>query len=165
MSTKSVTKKKAFDPKSPGFLYTLVVGALTIFTVSGVHFPDSNDAIAGSVVSSLSTGGIYAIIGIIISSVAFPIYNAVKSGLKFNMTTIFGSTLTWVAIGNIILSLLALVGFVLPDGTVEQIVGAIAMKDWVSLGGLVFTTIVPTLVRWIKDRKNAAIAAGDLQKN
>ena len=158
-------KKDVFNASSPGFLYSVIVGILTIFAVSGVTFPDSADVIANDVTTSLSTGGIYAIIGIIISSFAFPVYNAIKSGLKFNLTTIFGSTLTWIAIGNIILSLLVIYGFVLPKGSVELVVGAIVAKDWTGLGGFVFTTLVPTIVRWIKDRKNKAIAAGDLQKH
>lgn len=159
MSNKTKESGKAvFNAKSPGFLYTITVTVLTIFAVSGVHFPTSAEVLAGDITTTLSTSGIYAIIGVIISSVAFPIYNAVKSGLKFSAATIFSSTLTWIAIGNIILSLLAIYGFVLPDGTLEQVIGAVQTKDWMALGSLFFTTIVPTVVRWIKDR-NKAIAA------
>lgn len=159
MSNKSKANDKAvFNAASPGFLYTIIVTVLTIFAVSGVHFPTSAEVLAGDITTTLSTSGIYAIIGVIISSVAFPIYNAVKSGLKFSAATIFGSTLTWIAIGNIILSLLAIYGFVLPDGTLEQVIGAVQTKDWMALGSLFFTTIVPTVVRWIKDR-NKAVAA------
>lgn len=151
----NITKKKVFDTSSPGFLYTIIVGFLTIFAVSGVHFPSSPELLAGDITTTLSKSGFYSIIGVIISSVAFPIYNAVKSGLKFSITTIFGSTLTWIALGNIALSLLALTGFVLPEGTLEQIIGAVQTKDWMSLIGVLVTTIIPTFVRWIKDKKKA----------
>jgi hypothetical protein len=146
--------KQVFNASSPGFLYTIIVAVLTIFAVSGVHFPSGPEALSGDIVTTLSNSGIYAIIGIIISSVIFPIYNAIKSGLKFSLTTIFGSTLTWIAIGNIVLSLLAIYGFVLPEGTVDQIIGAVQTKDWMALGTLFFGTIIPTIVRFIKDKKS-----------
>lgn len=148
--------KQVFNAKSPGFLYASIVTVLTVFAVSGVHFPSPADVLAGDITTTLSTGGIYAIIGVIISSVAFPIYNAVKSGLKFSLQTIFASTLTWIALGNVVLSLLALTGLVLPDGTVEQIIGAVQAKDWISLGSLLVTSIIPTIVRWIKDKNKPA---------
>lgn len=155
MATKQ--QKMVFNTKSPGFLYSVIVAVLTVFAVSGVHFPTSAEQLAGEITTTLSTSGIYAIIGVVVASVVFPIYNAVKSGLKFSLATIFGSTLTWVAIGNIILSLLALTGIVLPDGTLEQIIGAVQVKDWGALVNIIFVTIVPTIVRWIKDKKNAQI--------
>ena len=151
-------KNKIFDAKSPGFLYSVIIGVLTIFAVIGIQFPTPVEILAGDIETTLSTSGIYAIIGVVISSVIFPIYNAFKSGLKFNFTTVFSSTLTWIALGNIVLALLALTGFVLPDGTLEQIIGAVQTKDWISLGGLFFTTIVPTFVRWVKDRQVAVPA-------
>lgn len=141
-----------FNVSSPGFLYTVIVAPLTIFAISGVHFPTSAEILAGDITTTLSTGGIFAIIGVIVSSVIFPIYNAFKSGLKFSVETIFRSTLTWVALGNIVASLLALTGLALPDGTIEQIVAAVQAKDWISLGSLLVTTIIPTIVRWIKSR-------------
>ena len=150
--------KKVFDASSPGFLYSLIVAILTIFAVSGVHFPTTAETLAGEITTTLSTGGIFSIIGIIVSSVVFPIYNAVKSGLKFNLKTIFGSTLTWIALGNIALSLLMLTGFALPDGTLEQIIGAVQSRDWIALGTLVVTTIIPTIVRWIKSKQAATVS-------
>lgn len=147
------TKKQIFDASSPGFLYTIIVAVLTIFAVTGVQFPSPVEVLAGDIETTLSTSGIYAIIGVVVSSVIFPIYNAFKGGLKFSLSTLFSSTLTWVAIGNIVLALLALTGFVLPDGTLEYIIGYIQAKDWISLIGLLFTTIVPTLVRFIKDKR------------
>ena len=145
---------KTFDASSPGFLYTVLVGVLTIFTVSGVHFPTPAEQLAGDLVSTLSQGGIYALIGVLVSSVIFPIWNAAKFGLK-SLKEIFSSVLTWIALGNILLAAVALTGFVLPDGTLEQVILAVQMKDWSALAGVLFTTIIPTLVRFIKDKKAA----------
>lgn len=142
--------KKVFDAGSPGFLYFLFVTPLTILALSGVHFPSSPEQLAGELTTTLSTSGFYAIIGVIIASVGFPIWNAVKSGLKFSWRVIFGSTLTWIAIGNLILSALALTGLALPAGTVEQIAAAVQTKDWIALFSMLGTTVIPTIVRWIK---------------
>lgn len=155
---RSGAAKVVFSVSSPGFLYSAIVLVLTIFAVSGVQFPSSTDQLAGEIVTTLSSSGVYAIIGVVIASVVFPIYNAVRSGLGFSLSTIFSSTLTWIALGNIVLSLLALYGFVLPEGTLEQIIAAVQTKDWMSLGSLFVTTIVPTLIRWIKDRNKPATA-------
>lgn len=152
-------KKQVFNAASPGFLYTVIVAVLTIFAVSGVDFPSSAEQLAGDITTTLSTGGIYAIIGVILASIAFPIYNAVKSGLKFNLQTIFSSTLTWIALGNALMATIALTGFVLPQGTVEAIVGAVQTKDWIALGTIVVQTIIPTIVRFIKDKQVKQLAA------
>lgn len=156
--SRSGAAKVVFSVTSPGFLYSAIVLVLTIFAVSGVQFPTSTEQLAGEIVTTLSASGVYAIIGVVVASVVFPIYNAARSGLGFSLATIFGSTLTWIALGNIILSLLALYGFILPDGTLEQIIAAVQTKDWISLGSLFVTTIVPTLIRWIKDRNKPVTA-------
>lgn len=151
--------KKVFNAASPGFLYSLIVAVLTVFAVSGVQFPTNAETLAGEITTTLSTGGIFAITGILIASIIFPIYNAVKSGLKFTAKTIFGSTLTWIALGNIVVALLVLGGVYFPDGTVEQIVNAVKMRDWIGLGTLLVTSIIPTIVRWIKSRQTATVSA------
>lgn len=146
--------KKVFNAASPGFLYTLIVSALTIFAASGVTFPDNPQDIAGHITTLLSTGGFFAIIGVIVSSVAFPIWNAYQKGnLSFN--GIWRNTFTWIALGNLVFAAIALTGFVLPDGTVEQIVAAISAKDWTALISMFVTTIIPAIVRFIKQRNQA----------
>jgi len=148
----NVKQKKAFDSTSPGFLYTVVVSALALFAWAGVEFPSSPADIAGEITTLLSGGGFYAILGVVAASIAFPIWNAVqKKSLSFD--GIFSSTLTWVALGNILFAGLALTGFLLPKGTVEQIVYAVEAKDWASIISILVTTIIPAVVRFIKDRK------------
>jgi hypothetical protein len=145
-------QKKIFDSSSPGFLYTVVVSILALLAWAGVEFPEKPAELAGEVTTLLSGGGFYAILGVVVSSIAFPIWNAVqKKRLTFD--GIFSSTLTWIALGNILFAGLALTGFLLPDGTVEQLVYAIEAKDWAAIISMLVTTIIPAVVRFIKDKK------------
>jgi hypothetical protein len=144
---------KLFDIKSPGFLYSVIASALTIFAATGVHFPGTPESVSGEIVTSLSTSGIYGMILLLGTSIAFPIYNWFKSGGKFSLKAIFSKVSTWISLGVTAASGLALTGFVLPDGTVEQIAGLIVAKDWIGLGSILVLTIGNTIVRFIKDRK------------
>ena len=155
--TRTGASKQVFDASSPGFLYTVIVSALTIFAASGVSFPADPGAIAGEITTLLSTGGFFAIVGVVVASIGFPIWNAWKKG-ALTFGGLFSSTLTWIALGNILFAGLALLGLSLPDGTVEQIVYGIAQKDWTALFSLLVTTIVPAVVRFIKDKNKPASA-------
>jgi hypothetical protein len=138
-----------FSASSPGFLYSVIVAALTIFAAAGVSFPASPGEVSGEIVTLLSTGGFYAILGVLAASVAFPLWNAYQKGaLSFH--GVFSSSLTWVAIVVAIFSGLALVGLDFPDGTAEQLVYAVFAKDWVALAGVFFNAVLPTVVRFIK---------------
>ena len=143
---------KLFDAGSPGFLYTVIVSVLTIFAAAGVSFPDNPEQIAGEFTTLLSTGGFYAVLGVIATSIGFPLWNAYQKK-QFNFQGIFSSTLTWIALANIAFGALALTGFTLPDGTVDALVAAVLAKAWGAIISMLFTTIIPTVVRFIKDRK------------
>ena len=147
--------KQVFNASSPGFLYSVVVGILTLLAIAGVKFPEPADLLAGEIMTTLSSAGIWAVVGVLASSIIFPIYNAVKGGF-FTLKGIFASTLTWIAIGNLAISALLLTGLALPPGTVETIIAAVQTKDWIGLGSFLVTSIIPTIVRWIKDRKAEA---------
>lgn len=144
--------KKVFDVSSPGFLYTVLASLFTIGAISGIDWGQSPENLSGTIVTSLSEGGVWSIVGLLVSSVVFPAINAYKKGLK-SLKEVFSSTLTWIALGNILLAALALTGFTLPEGTTEQVVGAIYAKDWNALITVLFTTIIPTIVRIIKEAK------------
>lgn len=147
-------KKPVFDPASPGFLYTIIVAILGIFATFGVSFPITVTELGEKITTSLNAGGIYSVVIIIMASVFFPIYNRIKNG-----GPIMASTLTWIALANILLSVIALTGFTLPAGTVEQLVGAVQTKDWFALISLLATTIIPAVVRFIKSKSKPASAA------
>ena len=145
------SNQKFFEVSSPGFLYSVIVSALTIFAGVGVTFPKVPIDLGTEIVNSFNTGGVYALIGVIVASVVFPIYNAISAG-TFSLKGIFSRNLTWIALGNIAVSGLALTGFVLPDGTPEQIVGAVSAKDWMSVVSIVALTVGNTLLRLIKQK-------------
>ncbi len=155
---KAVTTKK-FDTKSPGFLYSSIVAVLTVFAVSGVSFPKTVDVLGMEITTSLSAGGIYAIFGVVLTSVAFPIYNYFIGGGSLTWAGVFGKSSTWIALGGAILSALQTANFSLPEGTIEQIVGAVKMRDWMGLISILALTVGNTLIRWIKDRQAAKLAA------
>lgn len=146
-------KKQIFSASSPGFLYTVIVLALTALAAAGVQFPATPEAITGDIITGLSQSGIWAISGILLTSILFPFYNAYKKGLHW--MDIWGSTATYIAFGNALFSAVLLTGIVIPPGTAEAIVGAIQMKDWGGLFTLVLTNVATPVIRWIKDRKKA----------
>lgn len=147
----SNSTQKFFDPKSPGFLYSIITAALTIFAASGVTFPKAAGDLSTEIVTSFSTGGVYALIGVIVASVIFPVYNAIQAK-AFSFSGIFSRNLTWIAIGNAVIAGIALTGFVLPDGTAEQLVNAISLKDWGGVVSILGLTVVTTLIRFLKEK-------------
>lgn len=139
----------AFSTTSPGFIYSLLVGGLTIVALAGVNFSQAPAELAGEITSSISSGGYYSLIGILAASVIFPVWNAYKKG-SLSFRGIFKNTLTWIALGNIVFAGVALTGLTFPDGTVESIVGAVAAKDWTSLVSILVTVVFTTVARFIK---------------
>lgn len=150
----TIKNKKAFSATSPGFLYTVIVLLLTGLAAAGVTFPDSPQDLASEIVTGLSQSGIWAISGIILTSVLFPFYNAYKKGLKWY--DILGSTATYIALGNAVFGAVLLLGITIPDGTADAVVGAIQQKDWGNLFNLLLVNIATPIIRWIKDRKKPA---------
>lgn len=149
-------KKQNFDPKSPGAIYSIATLVLTALALAGVGFPESIEGISGQLQTSIQGGSYFALIGLIGGSVLFPIWNLIQKKQKFNWANIFGSTANIVAIGNALLGIVALTGFVLPEGTLEQIMAAIEVKDWGALASVIINTVIVTLVRFLKDRRAAS---------
>lgn len=151
-------QKQNFDPKSPGAVYSLATLVLTILALLGIGFPDSIANISGQLQTSIQGGSYFALIGIVGGSVLFPIWNLIQKKQKLNWENLFGSTANVVALGNAFLGVVALTGFYLPSGTVEQIVEAVTVKDWGALASVVINTVIVALVRWVKDKKATATA-------
>lgn len=149
------TTKQKFDASSYPFLYSLIIAFLTMFAATGVKFPGSATDLAGQITTGLSSGGFYAIVGVIITSLIFPLFNFfVTLKGKFSFSTVFSKTSTWIAWGNAALAGVALTGFTLPDGTVEQIIGAVQAKDWMALISIFALTVGNTILRYLK-KQNA----------
>jgi len=144
---------KKFDIKSAGFLQSVIVALLAIFAATGVTFPKDVTVLGTEIVTSFSAGGVYAIIGILITSVIFPLYNFFSGGGKFSLPAVFSRVNTWLSIGYALAALIALTGFVLPEGSVDQIVYAIQAKDWWALISILVSTVGTTLIRWLKERQ------------
>ena len=150
--------KQVFSATSPGFLYSVIVAILVILAAAGVKFPSDPASTALELTTLLSTSGFWSLIGVAAASILFPIYNAYKKG-TLTFKGIFSSTLTWVAIAVLAFDSLALFGFNFPDGTAENLVYAIYAKDWSALASMLFTVIVPAVVRFIKDKNTAVVPA------
>lgn len=148
-----------FQLNSPGFLYSAIVVVLAIFAATGVQFPKDPHELATSIITTLSDSGVYSLIGIIVSSFIFPLWNFWKQGGKITLNRILSSTLVWFAIGNAAVAGIALTGFMLPDGTVDQIIGAAYSRDWGTLIVVIFSNIVNPLIRFLKDKNKAIPAA------
>ena len=151
-----MSNTKKFDTASPGFLYSAIVAFLTLFAVSGVSFPKEVSVLGLEITTALSTGGIYAIIGVVLTSIGFPIYNYIKGGGSFTWLGVFGKTSTWIALGNAIVAALATGGFMLPEGTIDQIIGAVKAQNWMGLISVLALTVGNTFIRWLKERKATA---------
>ena len=141
-----------FNSASPGFLYTVIVTALTLLALAGVQFPDNPADTATDLVNLLSTSGFWALIGVAASSIFFPVYNAWKKG-DLSFRGIFTNVLTYVALAVLAFDAMALFGLNFPAGTAENIVYAVFAKDWSSLISILVTVVLPTVVRFIKDKK------------
>lgn len=149
--------QKYFDTKSPGFLNAAITTLLTLVAAGGIQFNQDPATISDTLINTFSTGGIYALFGVILSNIILPVYNFIQSGLKFSLRAIFSLNTSWIALGNLLAAALALTGFILPDGTAEQMVFAISIKDWMSLGSIFLLTVGNTILRLIKDKQKKSL--------
>jgi hypothetical protein len=150
-------KTTNFNSASPGFLYAVIVAVLMVLTgVFGVNFPGTPDQIAGEIFASLNNFGIFALIGVVVSSIVLPIWNA-RTTAGFSWKKLISSRLTLIAVVNLLLSGLALIGLVFPDGMVDQIFAAVGAQDWTGLIVIFFNVFLPTVLRWIKTKTGAAV--------
>jgi H+/Cl- antiporter ClcA len=151
-------QKQLFSVSSPGFLYSAIVAALSLLTLAGVSFGDTPQELANEATNAVGSGGFFALLGVLGASIGFPIWNAYqKKNLSFK--GIWRNSLTWVALGVLFFDVLALLGLHFPDGTVQAIVSAVDSKDWVSLISMFVTVIIPTVIRFIKEKNAAPTAA------
>lgn len=141
-------KKQVFNPASPGFLYTITVLVLTAFAAAGAEIPNPEDVAAG-ITTTLDTSGFFAVVGVLVSSVIFPVWNAWQKK-ALNFAGIINSSTTWVSAFVAMFAGLALVGLHFPPGTAEQLATLIFAKDWGALASMFVTVILPTIIRFVK---------------
>ncbi len=147
--------KQVFKFDSPGFIYSAIVSVLTVLALAGVKFPENPEQIAGEINTLIGSGGFFALIGVAVSSIAFPIWNAYQKK-NLSIRGIWKNTLTWVAFAVLLFDGLALIGLNFPEGTAQNLVYYIFAKDWTALFSMIVTVIIPTVVRFIKDKNTAS---------
>lgn len=157
------TNIKNFDAKNPNFAARLIIFALSVLAMIGVKFPDSPDVIADNVTNALSGGGYFALITVLGISVVMPIVNFIRSkptgNFKAIILTLIGSPNFWVYLGNFIFGLVILWGVQIPNGTAEQIVGAVYAQDWTGLLLIAVANIFDPIIRYLRDKKNQLAVA------
>ena len=142
-----------FKASSPGFINAVITTLLTLVAAAGINFNQDPATISDTLVNTFNTGGIYALFGVVLSNLILPIYNFIQSGLKFSLRAVFSLNTTWIALGNLAAAGLALTGFILPDGTAEQLVLAVSVKDWMALISAFALTVGNTLIRFLKQNQ------------
>lgn len=146
--------QKAFSVTSKNLWFQISLLILGIIAGLGVKLPSDPASIADSIVNTLSTSGVYAVIGILVVSVVGPIYNFVNTKPKLSFAAFVGDPNNWVYIGSFIASLLVLVGIPIPEGTAAQIVNAVFVKDWAALAAIFVGSVLTPIVRFFMDRAN-----------
>ena len=149
--------KATFSAKSPNLWINVLNFVLATIAIAGVELPANPQSISTDIVNTLSQSGYIAVAGIVLLNVANPIYYAFIKN-SFNFKAILSSSNFWIQAGTLGVSLLVLLGLVIPDGTVEQVVGAIYANDYSGLVVVMFTNIVNPVIRWLKNRNQKALA-------
>lgn len=143
---------KFFSAANPNFWVRLVIFVLTILASLGVNFPSNPDVLGPDIVTTLSSGSIYAIIAVMGLSVLMPIINFFRASPRPNFWEFLGSPNTWIYVATFIAGLLIMIGINIPEGTGAALVGAIYAKDWAALISIAATNILDPLIRWWKDK-------------
>lgn len=147
-----MSTQKQFSTTSKNFWFQLVLFGLSIAAGLGIKFPSSPEAITTDLLNTFSTSGIYAVAGILIVSIVGPVYNFVKSKPKLSLSAFLADANNWVYIVSFAASVLVLLGVAIPDGTAEQIVRAVMVRDWAAIGSVGLSSIIVPLVRYFIDR-------------
>lgn len=114
-----------------------------------IEFQQPIGVLADGLATTLSTQGVYAIIGILVVSVIGPIYTAVS---KKSVKAIWSSVSTWTYLAIAVASGLTLLGIAVPPGSAEALVAAIWAKDWATVGAIGAMSFLVPFIRWIKSR-------------
>lgn len=148
------TTQKVFDAKSPGFIQSILVALFTITGLAGIEYPQPPADIADDIVTTFTSTGIYGILGILAVSIVAPIYNFIRKKQPLTWTNVWSSTVTWVALGGVLVSALMFVNLQIPADAPANIVSSVQAKNWSLLGSYLVLNIVIPVVRWIRELRN-----------
>lgn len=143
-----------FNSKNLWFQITMLV--LAISAGIGIRLPSSPEALAENIVNTFTTSGLYSVIGILVVSVIGPVYNFVRSRPKLSLSAFLADPNNWVYIVGFVLSIMTLFGIAIPEGTAQEIVRAVYVKDWAAIGGIGLAAIIVPVVRFFMDKNKAA---------
>lgn len=146
--------KAVFSTTSSNFWVNILTFVLATIALAGVELPATPDALASNISNTLSTSGWVALIGVIILNVGNPLYHAFMRK-TFNLKAILGSSNFWINVASLGFALAVMGGVMIPDGTAEEIVGAIYGRDWTALAIILFTNVINPLVRFFRDKAQA----------
>ncbi len=153
-----MTTVKNFDAGNLNFWARLAIFAFSVLAMIGIKFPDDPTTMAVDIVTSISTSGFIGVVGILAVSVIMPIYNFARTKPNISLEAIFGSPNFWIYLVSFLVGVAVLFGINIPNGTAEQLVGAVYAKDWIGLFSVAFANIVDPIIRWFRDRRAAQVA-------
>ncbi len=151
-------QQKNFDFSSPYFWTAFISFLLSIAAAFGIEFPESPDAVAGQLVTTVNNSGLFAVWGVVAVSIIGPIWAFIQkqksgNGKKITFHDVISSTSTWIAFLSLIFAILVIVGVNIPQGTAQSAVAAIFAKDWGAVLAIGFSNFLNPLIRYLKDRK------------
>lgn len=155
----NTTTKKNFSAANPNFWARLLIFGFSVLALIGIKFPDTPASMADQITTSLSTSGFIAVLGVLAISIVMPLYNFIKTKPKINLLALIGSSNFWIYLASFVFGIAVLYGINIPDGTAEQIVGAIYAKDWSALFTIAAANIIDPFVRWLRDKREKQLKA------
>ena len=151
--------QKNFSATNLNFLARLLIFVLSIGASFGIQFPADPTTLGTDIATTLTTGGMYAVIAILAVSVIMPVVNFIRSKPGTRWLEVLSSPNTWIYVANFLLGMLILNGVAIPDGTSEALVGAAFAKDWAALFTVAGANIIDPFIRWLRDKRNKAVTA------
>jgi len=153
-------QQKSFSASNLNFWARLLIFVFSVAALIGIKFPDTPTDLAVDITNSLSTSGLISVIGIIAISVIMPIYNFIRTKPTLTAAAVFGSPNFWIYALSFLFGVAILFGIQIPDGTAEQVVGAVYQKDWTGLFTIALTNIIDPIIRWFRDKRATQVSAG-----
>lgn len=150
--------QQSFSAANPNFWARLLIFFFSVVAMLGVQFPQSPDVLTGNILNTLSQGGTYAVIGVLVVSVIMPIVNLIRTKPKITIYTLIGSPNFWIYTATFVAGILVLFGIKVPDGTAEAMVSAAWVKDWGALFSIAITNLLDPIIRAFVDKKKATLA-------
>lgn len=150
--------EKNFSASNLNFWARLLIFVFSVLALIGIKFPDSAEGLATGITTALSGTGFVSVIGILVVSVIMPIINFVRTKPKLTAASVLGSPNFWIYVLSFAFGVAILFGIQIPDGTAEQVVGAIYQKDWSGLFTIAVVNILDPLIRYFRDLRNSPTA-------